>query len=192
MGKILVFVFDGMVDYEVTFIMHLLNTCGDFEVVTIAYEDQLIQCRSGVVLKPARLVSDILNEEAEGIIITGGWYGNTQPELLKLIQTLHAKGKLIGAICGAGPVFLAKAGILEQVTYTTAADKWTPQHMAAFGEKDPFPRDNYRAERVVRDNNVITAIGIAFIDFAAEICDWFNWFENTEEKAQFMNHYKKV
>jgi putative intracellular protease/amidase len=190
MGKILVFIFDGMVDYEITFIMHLLNTCGDFEIVTIAYEDKLIQCRSGALIKPSRIVSDVLNKDAEGIIITGGWYGETKPELLELIQGMHSNGKLVGGICGAGPVFLAKAGVLDHVKYTTAADQWTPQHMTVFGEKDPFPRENYLSQRVVRDGNVITAIGIAFIDFAVEICDWFKWFESAEDKAEFAGYYK--
>lgn len=38
--------------------------------------------------------------------------------------------------------------------------------------------------------NVITAQGIAFIDFAIEICDWFNLFENEEDKERFIKNIK--
>ena len=42
----------------------------------------------------------------------------------------------------------------------------------------------------MRDKNVITAQGTAFIDFAIEICDWFNLFENQEDKDNFEKEIK--
>jgi len=59
-----------------------------------------------------------------------------------------------------------------------------------FGNKDPFPRENFISERVVRDKNIITAQGIAFIDFSIEICDWFNLFESKDDKSIFSNSIK--
>ena len=187
MGKLLVFIFDGMTDYEITFITHLLNTSANKEIITIAYEDKFIEGRSGFLYKPSRLVSDVLNEEVEGLIIPGGWYGETRPELINLIQNLNSKERIIAAICGAGTVFLAKAGILNNVKYTTPASEWTQKHKEIFGEEDPFPRANFIEDRVVRDKNIITAQGIAFIDFAIEICDYFNLFESKYDKDNFYN-----
>ena len=43
---------------------------------------------------------------------------------------------------------------------------------------------------MVRDGNIITAQGIAFIDFAIEICDWFNLFESQGEKESFSKSIK--
>jgi putative intracellular protease/amidase len=192
MGKILVFIFDDMTDYEITFITHLLNTSANKEIITIAYEDKIIKGRSGILCKPSKLVSDVLNEDVEALIIPGGWYGDTKPELMELINTLNSKGKLISAICGAGTVFLAKSGILNNVKYTTPAIQWTERHIEVFGEKDPFPRENFVLERVVRDENIITAQGTAFIDFAIEICDWFKLFENQEDKGNFSREIKGI
>ncbi len=56
---------------------------------------------------------DVLYEEADGLIIPGGWYGDTRSELLQLINNMNVKRKLLAAICGSGTVFLAKAGILK-------------------------------------------------------------------------------
>ncbi|GKU25120.1 DJ-1/PfpI family protein [Clostridium folliculivorans] len=190
MGKILVFIFDGMTDYEITFITHILGAGEGKEIITIAYEDKIIKSRSGFLYKPKALVKDVLNEEVEGLIICGGWYGDTRRELIKLINNLHSKGKLIAGICGAGTIFLAKAGILDNVKYTTPAVEWTEKHIEVFGEKDPFPRENLVKKRVVRDGNIITAQGIAFIDFAIEICDWFNIFESQEERDSFAKDIK--
>jgi len=190
MGKILVFIFDEMTDYEITFISHLLSADAGKEIITIAYEDKMIKGRSGFLYKPSRLVDDILDEDVEGLIITGGWYGQTKPELMKLINNLNSKGKLISAICGAGTVFLAKAGVLNNVKYTTPIVEWTQKHIEIYGNEDPFPRENFVSERVVRDRNIITAQGIAFIDFAIEICDWFNLFDNQDDKENFSKNIK--
>lgn len=190
MGKILVFIFEGMTDYEITFITHLLGADAGKEIITIAYEDKIIKSSSGLLYKPTRLVTDVLSEDVEGLIICGGWYGDTRLELIQLMNNLNSKGKLIGAICGAGTVFLAKSGILNNVKYTTPAIEWTKKHIKVFGEKDPFPRENFVQKRVVRDRNIITAQGIAFIDFAIEICDWFNLFENQKDRDNFAKNIK--
>ena len=58
---------------------HLLSTSADKEIITIAYEDKIIKGSSGFLYKPSRLITDILNEDVEGLIITGGWYGETRP-----------------------------------------------------------------------------------------------------------------
>lgn len=190
MDKILVFIFDGMTDYEITFIMHLLASDAGKDVITISYEDKIIKGKSGFLYKPSKLVSDVLTEDVEGLMIPGGWYGDTRPELIELIKNINLKGRLISAICGAGTVFLAKSGVLNNVKYTTPVVEWTQKHVEVFGEKDPFPRENFVWERVVRDKNIITAQGMAFVDFAIEICDWFNLFENQEDKNNFAKYIK--
>lgn len=190
MSKILVFIFDGMTDYEITFITHLLGADAGKEIITISYEDKIIKGRSGFSYKPSKLVADVLNDDVDGLIITGGWYGITRPELIELINNLNFKGKLISAICGAGTVYLAKAGVLNNVKYTTPVVEWTEKHIEIFGEKDPFPRKNLVLDRVVRDGNIITAQGIAFIDFAIEICDWFKLFENKEDRDNLDKNIK--
>ena len=40
MSKVLVFIFDGMTDYEITLITHLLGSDAGKEIITIAYEDK--------------------------------------------------------------------------------------------------------------------------------------------------------
>lgn len=81
---------------------------------------------------------------------------------------------------------LAKSGVLNNVNYTTPIVEWIQEHTKAFGGENPFARERIILERVVRDKNIITAQGNAFIDFAVEICDWFNLFENEVDKEDFI------
>ena len=190
MGKILVFIFNGMTDYQITFIMHLLGADAGKEIITISYEDKIIKGRSGLLYKPEKLVTEVLNENVEGLIICGGYYGDAKPELIRLINKIKSEGKLLGAICGAGTVILAKAGALDDVKYTTPIVKWEQEQIEVYGGRDPFPRKNLIEERVIIDRNVITAKGSAFIDFAIEICDWFNLFKNEEDRDNFTKDIK--
>lgn len=189
-SKILVFIFDDMTDFEVTFAMHLLSTESNKEIITISYDDKVIRGKSGLSYIPSKKISDLSFDDIDGLIIPGGWYGDNRPELTTLIQGLNKRGKLLAGICGAGTVLLAKAGVLNNVKYTTPVITWGNKHKEIFGETDPFPRENFHLDRFVRDNNIITAQGLAFIDFAIEICDWFNLFEKNGDKEKFIRTFK--
>jgi putative intracellular protease/amidase len=94
----------------------------------------------------------------------------------------------VSAIC-AGPQYLAKAGILDNHKFTTTL---TVEYFESQGKKDFFPRHNYLKQNLVRDGNVITAVGNAFVDFAIEIGDWFKLFENQQEKEETLKHFKAL
>lgn len=191
MKSIFVFIYDDMADFEITFITHLLAADLGLAIVTISYEDKLIRSKSGIIYKPEKLIKDVLKEDADGLIIPGGWNGEIRPELIKFIQTINSKGNLLGAIC-AGTRFLAKAGVLDNVRYTTSIINWTETHRKKYMEDDPFPRQNFILDRVIRDSNVITAQGNAFIDFAIEVVDWFGGFDDEEDKIAFTKVIKGI
>ena len=191
MSKIAVFLFDGITDYEVTFIIHLLSVDAGKEIVTVSYDNKPVKSSSGLTYKADKLVSEILDEEIEGVIISGGWCGELREELSELINKLNSQKKLIAGICGTGTVLLAKSGVLEERKYTTPIIEWTDKHREVFGKEEPFNREYFIDERVVVDKNIITAKGIAFIDFSIEICDYFNLFESEQEKVEFVNMIKE-
>lgn len=83
-------------------------------------------------------------------------------------------------------------GFCAEHAAAAAIVEWTQKHIEVFGEKDPFRRENFVSKRVVRDENIITAQGIAFIDFAIEICDWFKLFETQEDRDNFAKSIKGI
>lgn len=189
MSKILVFIYDGMADFQISFLMHILGAdCGK-ELVVIANNSNIVKSKSGILYKPHKGLHEIINEEVEGLIIPGGWLMNLKDELLDIIRKLHSENKFIAAICGA-PWILAKAGVLSSSKYTTTIEEWKEEHFKLLGIEDPFPRDGYIDTRVVRDGNIITAKGMAFIDFTIEVLDYLRLFKDKAEKKDFENELK--
>lgn len=187
MGKILCFVYENMADFETVLACHMLGGAAKKEIVSIAYEKTPIEALSQHLYMPKITVKEAINlDEVEGLIIPGGFERECREELIELIQKLHGDKKLICAICAA-PEFLAKAGILENHSYTTTLGE---DYYKNNGIKDCFPRQNYLEEKVVRHENVITAKGRSFIDFGIEILDYFNLFDNAEEKEMYGRSYK--
>lgn len=187
MSKVLCFIYEKMADFEMTFACHLLSYYGEKEVITIAYDMNAVKGSSGIDYHPNNTVKEALDfEDIEALIIPGGWDMIFQSEIFELIQKLDKEKKLICAIC-AGPRYLALAGILEGRNYTTTLN---PEYFDESGEEDPFPRQTFINNDVVRDEHIITAKGNAFIDFGIEIVDYYNLFENDEQKEQYARHFK--
>lgn len=191
MGKVLFYIYDNMADFEFTWAAHLLGVAGQREVITIAGEKNPIKSKCGIVYQPHARVEEALHfDDIEALIITGGYTRTPNEALSKLIRTLSEQKKLIASIC-AGPQFLAHAGILQGRSYTTTLSVWDETLQKEYGS-DPFPREGYREQRLVRDGNLITAVGLAFVDFAVEICDWFQLFQSEEEKNTYLKLVKGI
>ena len=178
MGKVLVFLFDGMTDYEITFICHVLHSDAGKDIITVAYEDRVVKAQSGFNFEPDCTLAEVVDLDTEGLILCGGREVDIKPSLVKLI-------KLLAAIGTAGTIMLAKSGVLDEATYTTPLTQWSTKYQYVYGIQDPFPRDNCIEKRLVRDRHIITAQSIAFLDFTLEICAWFKLFQNHQEKHAF-------
>lgn len=189
MSKILVFMYDDMADFEITYATHLMGHELSKQIVPCAYEDKPIKSKGGMIYLPAITIAQVAYEDYEGLLIPGGWNPIVKDEMLSLINNFYQSGKLLAAIC-AGPRFFAKAGILSKVKYTTSIVDWNQIRREQFGEEDPFPRENFINTRVVRDNNVITAKGISFVDFAIELADYFGQFKDEVQKQELFDAIK--
>lgn len=186
MGKILVFMYDGMADFETTYATHLLGNELSKEIVPCAYDLKPVISKGGVTYLPTITVAEAKVEDYEGFVIPGGWNPVVKEEILVLINQFYAEGKLLAAIC-AGPRYFAKAGILKKVKYTTSIVEWNDMRRSAFNEEDPFPRENFINTRVVRDKNVITSKGVSFVDFGIELADYFGLFKTLSEKQALLS-----
>lgn len=187
--QILIYIFDDMADFEITLLAHLI--VGDSEVGVTVISDELrtIRSASGMLFQAHKTIREVDPKTVKGIIIPGGWIKNMSEALIKLVQDLNRENKLIAAIC-AGPMVLAKAGLLQDRAYTTAIIEWKDKHQNFFNSGDPFPRQHFKDERVVRDHNIITAKGVAFVDFSVEVCDYLNLFKDEAEKEDFVKRIK--
>jgi len=189
-GKALVFIYDGMADFELTFAATVTGRWMEKELVTIAYDKKEIISSPGIKYNPHFTVKEALSfEDVEGIIIPGGRNNELRPELHKLLNKLNDEGKYLAAIC-AGPQYLARTGVVDNKKFTTTLSK---EYMKENQMEDKFQWENYVDEKVVRNDNIITAKGEAFIDFAMEILDYYKFFDDPEAgitKAELAMVYK--
>jgi len=181
MSKILCFVSDDLADFEITLAFHKLKTIGNREIVTIGYDFSPVVSESGLTYLPDCTVTQALDlADVEGLIIPGGPIRSQKQELTQLIAKLDREQKLLAAICN-GPQYLGRAGILDRHTFTTS---YGLDKADALGTLNPFPRQNYVDERVVRDGHVITAKGRAFVDFAFAIFDYLDIYRGRAEEKE--------
>jgi len=184
MGKILCFIYDTMADFETNLACHMLGDA-EKQSIAIGYEKVPYEGLSYMQFMPKMTVKEALElDDVDGLIIPGGWERDCREELIELINKLHSKNKLIAAICAA-PEFLAKAGILQNHKYTTTINEESRNKM-----KDLFPSENFIDKRVVVDKNVITAVGSAYREFGISILDYFESFDNEEERKSYIEMYK--
>ena len=186
MGKILCYIYPDMADFEIVLLLHRLRNAGGHAIVTIADTMEEVISQSGLRYLPDMTICQVNAGEAEALMIPGGPINNAQNAVLPLIRQLDAQGKLLAAIC-FGPQFLGRAGVLQSHRFTTSC---TPEHIAAEGVDDPFPRENYLNRRCVRDGHVITAQGHAFVDFAAEVCRYLHVFRDAQHEYQQLGNIK--
>lgn len=186
MGKILLYLYNQMADFEMTFATTTMIWLKK-EVITISYTNETVKAYSGIQYQPHMTVSEALTlDDVDGLIIPGGWNREVRPVLKELIEKLNKEEKLLSAICAA-PEFLAKVGVLNEVKFTTTLTK---ESLANDQQEDFFNWDHFVKQNVVRDHNVITALGNAFIDFGIEILDYFSAFEDENQKEFYRKQYK--
>jgi putative intracellular protease/amidase len=181
-GKVLCFVYEGMADFEVTYTLYRLKQSGGREIISIGYDLEPVRGLTGFRHVPDMTVMDaFMLEDVEALIIPGGSIREQKEDITRLIRKVHEEGKLVAAIC-FGPQFLGRSGLLDNHRFTTSC---SAEVIRSLGMADPFPWKNYVEERAVRDGNVITAKGYAFVDFAFKIFEQLGIFEDREMKRLY-------
>lgn len=151
-------VFPTFSEFEMTVATAPLRDRAQLDV--LALSPGPVQGEAGWTVLPSVTPGDVNPDEYAALLIPGGDMQPVAdaPELFALVREMHARGKLLAAICG-GPFVLAKAGVLSDCPYTVT---FTPEQRAFLG---CFNEARYQYAPVVESGNVITAQGHAFVDF---------------------------
>ena len=126
-----------------------------------------------------KVEADVCFEEGnfsdyDAIVIPGGMPGSANLrdniKVTSLVKEYYDNKKIVASIC-AGPIVLAKAGILEGKKVTSYP-----------GFEEELGNVNYKEEVVVRDENIITSRGPATaLEFSYEILRALGFEEKAEE-----------
>ncbi|MEC0108616.1 glutamine amidotransferase [Paenibacillus taichungensis] len=205
--KAYLYVFDTMSDWEVGYLIAELNSGRYFkkelepiEVVAVGVDKSPVTTMGGLEILPRISVDECKLESTDVLILPGGntWMESIHEPILKKASTSLEKGHVVAAICGA-TVGLARVGLLDSRRHTSNDLEYLKMICPHYiGEK------YYEMVPAVTDGNLVTASGIAPLEFAMHVLkvldvftpetldSWFNLYQTHEAKYFFelMNSIK--
>jgi putative intracellular protease/amidase len=159
-------VFDGYADWEPAHAVAELRRQGEYRVETVALTREPVASMGGVRVIPTRAVADIDPADVAVFILPGGDRWETVPtenEIAALLERLEEQHVPIAAICGA-TVGISKLGLLRGRRHTSNGLSYLKSQVPDYTESA-----NYVDAPAVRDRGLITASGLADVEFAREI-----------------------
>ena len=170
--KVFLYVFNTMSDWEYGYLIAELNSGRYFEkdvaplkVITVGANEEIITTMGGLSIKPDISLDECTLENKDLLILPGGttWNEEIHQPILERSGEALKHGTIIAAICGAIEA-LANRGYLDTRRHTSNNLEYTKMICPNYkGEKF------YEMEVAVSDANLITASGIAPLEFAMEV-----------------------
>ncbi|OEH92604.1 type 1 glutamine amidotransferase family protein [Bacillus solimangrovi] len=174
------YAFDTMADWEYGYLIAELNTGRYFkkdlaplQVVTVGMNTEIVTTMGGLNIKPDISVNECNLKSDDLLILPGGdtWEEHIHQPILEKASEALKLGTIVAAICGA-TAGLANGGYLDCKKHTSNDLEYLKMVCPNYkGEK------NYEIGPVVSDGNLITASGIAPLEFALEVLQKLDVFE---------------
>lgn len=170
--KAYLYVFNTMSDWEYGYLIAELNSgryfkkgAAPLKVITVGANQEMITTMGGLHIKPDLSLDECMLERNDLLILPGGTTWNEeihQPVLEREGEALE-HDVIVAAICGAIEA-LANRGYLDTRRHTSNNLEYTKMVCPDYkGE------DFYELNSAVSDGNLITASGIAPLEFAVEV-----------------------
>ncbi|MCK5442811.1 MAG: glutamine amidotransferase [Maribacter sp.] len=188
MNKIYVFLFNGFSDWEISFLTPEIKKSKQFELIYFSKNSESIISMGGLQITPTLSLEELEVGDVDMLILPGGaaWEEGENNELENLIKNLFEKRKPIAAICAA-TTYLGQLGLLNDLKHTSNDLSYLKGIAPNYSGED-----NYQNSLVEIDKMIITANGIAPIEFAREIFKTIELYpEDTIEKWD-LDRLKKV
>jgi putative intracellular protease/amidase len=164
---IYVVIFDGFADWEPAHALAELRRWGKRTVRTAGFTGDPVVSMGGLRVMPDVELASIRREDVELLMLPGGdlWQSGDYPRstLESLIAGLLVVETPIAAIC-AGTVALARAHALDDRRHTSNMRSYLPAYAPEYSGGA-----HYVESAAVSDRHVITASGLAPVDFARAI-----------------------
>lgn len=163
------FVFDSMADWEAAYAIAAINNPqfqlvpGRFQVTTVGESLDPVTTMGGMRIQPDMTLSQLSPVASSLLILPGGeqWTNGGNWLALEKTRSFISVGVPVAAICAA-TLALARAGLLDNRRHTSN-DR---EYLVGSGYQGA---NHYCEVPAVTDKNVITASGLAPVDFAYEI-----------------------
>lgn len=171
-SNVYLYVFDTMSDWEIGYLTAELNSgryfkkrVEPFKIVTVAIEKTPVTTMGGLTLMPDISLSELDLESIGALILPGGntWLSPIHQAILEIARKCLAEGKLVAAICGA-TMGLAQTGLLDSLKHTSNDLEYLKMVCPTYKGVAL-----YQQEVAVTDGALITASGIAPLEFSVHV-----------------------
>ena len=198
--KVYLYVFNTMSDWEIGYLTAELNSGRYFKkglkaltVITVGSDRDPITTMGGLKVIPEISLDECNLETTDVLILPGGftWTESIHDTVLEKTEKALLQGTVVAAICGA-TLGLAKKGLLDSRNHTSNDLGFLKMIALNYtGEK------YYKFEPSVIDENLITASGIAPLEFTIQVLKvldvlkpetlqaWYNMYKTHEPKYFF-------
>lgn len=159
-------VVDGFADWEPAHAVAELRRHGGYRVETVGLTASPVRSMGGITVSPSTAISSVDASDVAAFILPGGDRWETvpvEPELNALLTQLDADRVPIAAICAA-TVAIARIGLLKGRRHTSNGLEYLRALVPGYADAD-----RYVDAPAVRDRHLITASGLADIEFAREL-----------------------
>lgn len=166
------YILNTMADWETGYVLSELGSgrffqdpSDRFNLILCSESLNPITTMGGVQMRPDMLISDIMPKPGDLLILPGAdiWMSPSQTQILSLVRSLLDTEITIAAICG-GTMGLANAGLLNNHLHTSNDLQVLLNFCPGYGGQS-----HYVTEPAVTDRNLITASGLAPVDFARHV-----------------------
>jgi putative intracellular protease/amidase len=163
------YVFAGLADWEPSFAVAGINNPrfqlnpGSFRVATVGASSNPVITMGGICIQPDLTLADLNPTASAMLMLPGGdsWEHGVHDAVIEKAAEFLAVGIPVAAICAA-TLALARAGFLDNRLHTSNG----PEYLRATGYRG---RSLYRNIAAIADGNLITASGLAPVDFAYQV-----------------------
>lgn len=159
-------VVEGFADWEPAHAVAELRRNGDYRVEAVGLTSAPVRSMGGISVLPSKTLQEVDPADVALFILPGGDRWEQVPiesQLEATLKRLDGEGVPIAAICGA-TVAVSQMGLLRGRRHTSNGLDYLRSHVPGYAEAD-----NYVDVPAVRDRKLITASGLADVEFAREI-----------------------
>ncbi|CAM4449506.1 type 1 glutamine amidotransferase family protein [Paenibacillus tarimensis] len=173
-NTVYLYVFDTMSDWEIGYLAAELNSGRYFrpglapvKLVTVGIDKTPVTTMGGLKIMPDIKVGECSIKGIEALILPGGntWTEPVHVPLLKVAEMCLKEGVVVGAICGA-TLGLAQAGLLDSRSHTSNNLDYLKMVCPSY-----TGQEYYKAESAVTDGRLITASGVAPLEFSVHVLE---------------------